>query len=157
MRIVRLVPHVAIVTAAASIFACNKTSNITAAEPALNWGPAPAIFPPGAQLAVLQGDPGSTNEFTVRLRMPDGYRIPPHTHPTDEHVTVISGDFQVGMGNTFKGDSMLTLAPGGFVTAPANHAHYAEARGATIVQVHAIGPFQLTYVNPSDIPVAARR
>jgi quercetin dioxygenase-like cupin family protein len=120
------------------------------------WGPAPAIFPPGAQMAVLQGDPGSTNLFTVRLRFPNGYRIAPHTHPTDEHVTVISGTFLVGMGTTMADrKSMLTLRQGGFVTAPANHAHYAVAQGPTVVQVHAMGPFAMTYSNPADTPKAA--
>jgi quercetin dioxygenase-like cupin family protein len=119
------------------------------------WGPAPAVFPPGAQMAVLQGDPSSANLFTVRLRMPDGYKIAPHTHPTDEHVTVVAGTFRVGMGKKFETNGMLSLKAGGFVTAPANEAHYAVAQGTTIVQVHANGPFAITYVNPADTPKAA--
>jgi quercetin dioxygenase-like cupin family protein len=126
----------------------------TASPPGIRWGPAPAVFPPGAQMAVLQGDPGGTAPFTVRLRFPDGYRIAPHTHPTDEHVTVISGTFRVGMGATFDPKGMSTLSAGGFVTAPANQAHYAVAQGATVIQVHALGPFALTYVNPADTPRA---
>ncbi|HSU93414.1 MAG TPA: cupin domain-containing protein [Gemmatimonadaceae bacterium] len=118
----------------------------------IKWGPAPAVFPAGAQMAVMQGDPSSTGLFTVRLRLPDGYKIPPHTHPTDEHVTVVSGSFSVGMGKTFDANKMKTLSAGGFVTAPANEAHYAMARGVTVVQVHAIGPFAMTYVNPADTP-----
>ncbi len=123
--------------------------------PDLTWGPAPAIFPPGAQMAVMQGDPGGTSLFTVRLRMPNGYKIPPHTHPTDEHVTVISGNFDVGMGNTMEKKGMIALKAGGFITAPAHAAHYAMARGQTVVQVHAMGPFAMTYVNPADTPKAA--
>ena len=126
-------------------------------EPQLNWGPAPATFPPGAQLAVLQGDPTGTGLFTVRLKMPNGYKFPPHTHPTAEHVTVISGDFAVGMGKTFETKGMMTLSPGGFVTAPANEAHYALARGVTVVQIHAIAPFSVTYVNAADAPQSAAR
>ena len=121
----------------------------------LRWGPAPAVFPPGAEIAVLEGDPTSTALFTVRLRFPNGYRIPPHTHPTDEHVTVIRGTLLVGMGETFDPNAMQALEVGAFVTAPANHAHYAAARGPTVVQVHALGPFALTYVNPSDAPSQA--
>lgn len=121
------------------------------------WGPAPAIFPAGAEMAVLQGNPGGTEMFTVRLRFPNGYRIPAHTHPTDENVTVISGHFLVGMGEKFDAASMMTLKPGGFVTAPANHAHYAAAQGPTVVQVHAMGPFAMTYVNPADTPAAAKK
>ena len=123
-----------------------------AAQPELKWGPAPAIFPAGAQMAVLQGNPGGSELFTVRLRMPSGYKIPPHTHPTDEHVTVISGTFRVGMGETFDASKTMALKAGGFVTAPAHAAHYAIAQGPTIVQVHAMGPFAMTYVNPADTP-----
>jgi quercetin dioxygenase-like cupin family protein len=83
--------------------------------------------------------------------------IPPHTHPTDEHVTVISGSFHVGMGKTFAKEGMLTLASGGFVTAPAKEPHFALTQGATVVQVHAMGPFAMTYVNPADTPKAAAK
>ena len=120
------------------------------------WGPAPAVFPPGAEMAVLQGDPSKSEPFTVRLRMPNGYKIPPHTHPTTENVTVITGTFLAGMGGQFNEATMERLGEGDFVSIPDNHAHYAMARGQTIVQVHAIGPFALTYVNPADTPKAAR-
>ncbi|MEP6620881.1 MAG: cupin domain-containing protein [bacterium] len=125
-------------------------------NPEPKWGPAPAIFPAGAQMAVMQGDPSSTALFTVRLRMPDGYKIPPHVHPTDENVTVLSGTFKVGMGKTFEQKDMMTLTSTGFVTAPANMAHFALAQGQTIVQVHAMGPFAMTYVNPADTPKGAK-
>ncbi len=105
---------------------------------------------------MLEGNPGGNDLFTVRLRMPDGYKIAPHTHPTDENVTVISGSFSVGMGKTMDTKTMMRLNAGGFVTAPANGAHYAVAHGVTVVQVHAIGPFAMTYVNPADTPPAAR-
>ena len=129
-------------------------TNSQATSPELKWGPAPAVFPAGAQMAVLQGNPGAAEPFTVRLRFPNGYKIAPHTHPTDENITVISGTFRVGMGKTFDARTMTTLPTGGFVTAPANMAHYAVAQGLTVVQVHAIGPFVLTYVNPADMPKA---
>jgi quercetin dioxygenase-like cupin family protein len=121
-------------------------------SPEIKWGPAPAVFPAGAEMAVLAGNPGGKGLFTVRLRFPAGYRIAPHTHPTDENVTVISGTFLVGMGKTFDSAKAMTLGAGGFVTAPANEAHFAQAKEATIVQVHAMGPFALTYVNPADTP-----
>lgn len=127
------------------------------AGPGIKWGPAPAVFPAGAEMAVMQGDPSGNQLFTVRLRFPNGYRIAPHTHPTDEHVTVISGNFRVGMGTTVDAKNMMTLHAGGFVTAPANQPHYAAAQGLTIVQVHAMGPFAMTYVNPADTPVTSKR
>lgn len=119
------------------------------------WGPAPAVFPPGAKFAVVQGDPSGTSLFTVRLSFPNGYKIPPHFHPTDEHVTVISGTFLVGMGDSIDAAHALVLPAGGFITAGANMHHWAVARGQTVVQVHGIGPFALTYVHPQDAPRAS--
>ncbi len=116
------------------------------------WGPAPPSLPPGARLAVLQGDPGQPALFTIRLEMPDGYQIAPHFHPTDEHVTVLEGTFLIGMGDKLDPAHTSTLTRGGFVTAQANQHHFAIAKGRTVVQVHAMGPFVLTYVNPADDP-----
>ncbi len=120
----------------------------------IKFGPAPDVFPAGAEMAVLQGDPSVSGAiFTVRLRFPNGYILPPHTHPTDEHVTVISGKFLVGLGDTFDKHALLpTLRAGGFITAPANASHFATVKGRTVVQVHAIGPFEMTFVNPADDP-----
>ena len=73
-----------------------------AQAPELKWGPAPPVFRAGAKMAVLSGDPGKSDEFTVRLDLPDGYTIAPHWHPTDENITVVSGTFTVGVGD--KGD-----------------------------------------------------
>ena len=118
----------------------------------IQWGPAPPIFPKGAEIAVLQGDPSKAEEFTVRLRMPNGYKIAPHTHPTVENVTVLKGTFFAGMGEQFSESNLKAYPRDAFASIPANHAHYAMARGQTIVQVHGLGPFVLTYVNPADDP-----
>jgi len=140
--------HIALTALVTAIF----PTLAQAQAPALNWGPAPAVFPAGAKMAVLQGDPSQTALFTVRLDMPDGYKIPAHYHPTDEHITVITGTFLVGMGDTLNAAKTTALPAGGFVTAPAKMNHYAIAQGRTVVQVHAMGPFSLTYVNPKDMP-----
>ena len=119
---------------------------------ATKWGPAPAMLPAGAKLAVLDGDPTKPGLFTMRLSMPDGYRIPPHFHPVDEHVTVVSGKFQVGMGDSFDGAKLSTLPAGSFGMIPAGMRHFAQAKGATVLQLHGTGPWKLTYVNPADQP-----
>jgi quercetin dioxygenase-like cupin family protein len=119
---------------------------------AMQWGPAPAILPAGAKLAVLDGDPTKPGLFTMRLSIPDGYRIPPHFHPVDEHVTVISGKFQVGMGETFDASKLSTLPSGTFGMIPAGMRHFAQAKGASVLQLHGTGPWKLTYVNPADQP-----
>jgi hypothetical protein len=119
----------------------------------VQWGPPPPFVAPGAQLAVLEGNPGaSTGDFTVRLKMPDGYRIAPHWHPNRENVTVISGTFKVGMGDTFDTDKMATFPAGSFAYLDPDMHHYAMAAGQVIVQVHGNAPLQFNYVNPADDP-----
>ncbi len=122
---------------------------------AMTWGPAPAVFPQGAQMAVIQGDPSAPGRVvTVRLRMPKGYAIPPHFHPTDEAVTILSGSFTMGTGDAMDQTSAKTLGPGGYAVVPAQAHHWAMAAAPTEVQVHMIGPFAITYVNPADDPQA---
>ena len=120
---------------------------------AIQYGPAPSFVQPGAQLAVLEGDPmASTGDYTVRLKMPDGYRIAPHWHPKRENVTVISGTFKVGMGDHFVESSMLTFPAGSFAYLDPDMHHYAMASGEVVVQIHGMSPVQFNYVNPEDDP-----
>ena len=129
-----------------------KSEHVMVAPLGLKWGEAPPVFEKGGSLAVISGNPGEAGPFVVRLKMPAGYKIAPHWHPTDENVTVISGTFALGMGDTMDKAAMKSLGPGGFALLPAEMRHYAMAKTACIVQVHGIGPFQLTYVNPADDP-----
>ena len=118
----------------------------------LKWGPAPAGLPAEAQAAVLDGDPGKAGLFTVRLKAPDGAQIMPHWHPSDEHVTVISGTLLAGMGQKWDDSAMQALNTGGYVRLPRKQSHYVKMKGETIVQITAMGPFAITYVNPKDDP-----
>jgi quercetin dioxygenase-like cupin family protein len=118
----------------------------------LKWGAAPPVFPKGAQMAVLSGDPGAKGTFVVRLKMPAGYKIAAHHHPTDEYITVISGDFALGMGDKLNTAKSAHLAAGGFAEAPARMNHFAWTKGGAVVQVSSEGPFALIYVNPADDP-----
>ena len=119
------------------------------------WGPAPPGLPAGSQAAVLSGDPGKPGPFTLRAKMPAGYRIPPHWHATDEHVTVMSGTLAMGMGDAFDEKAMMTLPAGGFAAMPPNTRHYLVAKSPVVIQVHGTGPFSITYVNPADDPRGA--
>lgn len=121
----------------------------------LQWVPAPPSLPPGSQIAVVQGDPGGTGPFVMRFRAPAGYRIPPHWHPTTENVTVLSGVFHVGMGEAFDSAAMTAVAPGGYVSLPAEMRHFAWAETDAEIQIHGTGPFVLNYVDPADDPRAA--
>src|SRR5579862_3011871 len=117
------------------------------------YGPAPAFVPAGAQLAVLEGDPSaSTGDYTIRLKMPDGYRIAPHWHPKRENVTVLSGTLKVGMGDRFDESKMGDFAAGSFAYLDPNMHHYVMASGEVVVQVHGMSPVQFNYINPDDDP-----
>lgn len=117
------------------------------------YGPVPPFLAPGAQLAVLEGDPtASTGDFTVRLKMPDGYRIAPHFHPHRENVTVLSGTFKVGMGDRFETHEMASFPKGSFAYLDPSMHHYAMASGEVVVQVHGTSPLQFNYVNCDDDP-----
>ena len=119
----------------------------------LKWGPAPPSLPPGAQMAVLSGDPAVKGQpFVVRAKFSDGYRVPPHWHPTDENVTVLSGTFMMATGDKVDAAAMQPLTAGSYSKISANVHHYAMAKGETTIQVHGIGPFMVTYVNPNDDP-----
>jgi quercetin dioxygenase-like cupin family protein len=141
--------------AVAVIASLALTTAARAQAPAIKWGPAPAVFPAGVRMAVLAGDPGQPGVFTVRLELPAGTRIMPHFHPTEEWLTVISGTFLVGMGDSLDVAKATVMPAGAFGTVVANMHHYAVARGKTVVQVSAMGPFVLTYVNPQDQPKTA--
>jgi quercetin dioxygenase-like cupin family protein len=134
-------------------FLCLSSAAAAQVNPGdLKWGPAPAVFPAGAQMAVLSGDPGKAGVFVIRLKMPVGYKIPAHQHPTDEYVTVVSGDLALGMGDKLDPAKSAKLAPGGFAMAGAKMNHFAYSTGGAVVQVSAEGPFAMTYVNPQDDP-----
>ena len=130
-----------------------KTSaHILVSGPDLKWGPPPPALEKGASFAVLSGDPGQAGIYVLRLKMPAGFKIAPHWHPTDEHVTVLSGSFALGMGEKFDEASMKELPAGGYALLPAEMRHFAMAKTESTVQVHGMGPFMLTYVNPEDDP-----
>lgn len=120
----------------------------------IKWGPPPPFVASGAQLAVIEGNPmGDSGDFTIRLKMPNGYKIAPHWHPKRENVTVISGNFKVGMGDKWEDSKMMTFPAGSFAYLDPDMHHYAMASGGeTIVQVHGMSPLQFNYVNPADDP-----
>jgi len=119
----------------------------------IKWGPAPPTLPTGAEMAVLSGDPSKAGAaFTIRVKIPDGYKVPPHWHPTDENVNVVEGTLMVGMGNKFDESKGTELPAGSYVLMPKRVRHFAWAKGETIIDVYGAGPFAITYVNPSDDP-----
>lgn len=118
----------------------------------VTWRSGPPSIPPGAEAAVLHGDPSKEGLFALRLKLPAGYTLPPHTHPKPEIVTVISGTFHLGMGEAIDRDRAKALPAGSFFAFPPGMAHYAFTREETVIQLNSTGPWALTYVNPADDP-----
>jgi quercetin dioxygenase-like cupin family protein len=118
----------------------------------VKWGPASPALPLGAQQSVLVGDPSKEGAYVARLRFPAGYKVPPHTHPIDENVTVISGMFHVGIGDRFDESKGQAVKAGGFLQVPKGVQHFAWASQETIIQVHGVGPGGIAYVDAADDP-----
>lgn len=123
----------------------------------IEWKAGPAALPAGANMAVLEGDPTTEGPFVVRFRFPDGYHIPPHTHPKTERVTVISGTLLLATGEALDRNSAKKLPAGSFGYWPAGMKHTAWSEGETVIQLHGIGPWRINYVNPADDPRNAKK
>ena len=123
----------------------------------VKWEEAPPFLPPGAKVAVLQGNPGEKGLFTIRVMLPANYKIPAHSHPTDEHVVVCSGALYMGMGDKLDADTGKALRPGGFALVPARKHHFAYTKEPAMIIVYGMGPFEFIYVNPAEDPRNAQR
>jgi quercetin dioxygenase-like cupin family protein len=119
---------------------------------AVKWGDGPPFLPKGAQLAVVSGNPSGNGPYVVRAKLPPDYRIAAHHHPTAEYVTVLSGNFHLGMGDKLEPGKGQELRAGGFAEAPPGMNHYAWTSSETVIQIHGQGPLAIVYVNPADDP-----
>jgi hypothetical protein len=122
---------------------------ITTAE--VKWGEAPPSMPKGGMIAALHGDPSKKMPFTIRFKMPDGYKVAPHWHNMDENLTVLSGTLVLHMGDTMDAPAH-SLDAGAYHFLPGKMHHAAEAKGETVLQLSGIGPFDIHYLNPADDP-----
>ncbi len=119
----------------------------------LTWGPAPPSLPPGSELAILEGDPSKAGDyFAFRAKLPDGYKVPPHWHPTDERVVVLQGTLGIKLGDKFEPTPDHEMSAGSYAVMPKGVKHFAWAKGETVIQVSGMGPFDVMYVNPADDP-----
>ena len=118
----------------------------------LQWGPAPPSLPQGAEAAVMSGDPTKKGYFAIAIRGPQGYKVPPHWHSTDEHVTVLSGNLTMGMGDRLDTAAGTALTAGGYAVMPRRTHHWATGTSPFVIQIQALGPFDIHYLNPADNP-----
>ncbi len=123
----------------------------------IKWQEGPPSLPKGAKIAVLEGDPTKEGPFVFRVKVPDGYRIPPHMHPKIERVTVISGTFHIGMGDKFDEKSGKAMPAGTYGHWPAGMQHFVWVEGETVVQFHGTGPWTIKYINPADDPRSEKK
>jgi quercetin dioxygenase-like cupin family protein len=126
---------------------------VVAHAPSLAWAPGPPSLPPGAEFVLLEGNPAEAVPLTLRLKFPANYRVPPHWHSVIEHVTVLSGTLHVGMGQQASYQGGTALAAGSFAAMPAKMVHHAwTGSDGVVFQLHSVGPWSITYVNPADDP-----
>ena len=118
----------------------------------LNWKSGPPSLPKGAQIAILEGDPSKEGPFVFRVKVPDGYIIPPHTHPKMERVSVIAGTFNIGMGLKVDKEATRAMPAGSYGFWEPEMEHFVWVKGETIAQFHGMGPWTINYVNPDDDP-----
>jgi hypothetical protein len=130
----------------------DEKDHLVVSPDTIKWVDAPPSLPPGAKVAVLEGDPTKEGHFVMRAKLPDGYKIMPHTHPKDERVTVLSGTLQMGMGDKYDEKATKPMSAGSYGRMGAGVKHFAYAKGETIIQVHGQGPWVVEYVNPNDDP-----
>ena len=130
----------------------HKADHIMVFPSEITWKDGPGSLPAGAKFAVIEGDPAKPGLFTMRLRLPQNYQIRPHWHPADEHVTVISGAFNMGLGETFEEKKASEIPVGGFAVMITGTRHFAFTKVETIVQLHGQGPWAINYVKAADDP-----
>ena len=133
---------------ASSRSAASEQSHGVVTPDGLKWGP----FIGPSQMALVSGDPSQAGAFVVRVKSPAGTVIPAHWHPTDENLTVLEGKFAIGMGDAFDAGKLTVMERGDFIQMPAKMHHFAKAVTDTVVQIHGMGPFAVTFVNPADDP-----
>jgi quercetin dioxygenase-like cupin family protein len=116
------------------------------------WMDAPPGLPPGSKVAVLSGDPSKAGPFTIRIMMPENYKVPPHTHPSYENVVVLEGSLYMGSGEKIEESKAMKLDAGGYSAIPAGSPHYVFSKDKVTLQVNGEGPFAINYINPADDP-----
>ena len=152
MSLLRRSASALFVVAALLLPGANVAAQAGGSPASLKWAVAPSLLPPGAMIAVISGNPAGSGRATIALSMPDGYRMPPHFHPSYERVEVKQGLLLVGIGDRLDPKRTLPLAVGDTILAPAGMHHYSIAKGTTIVAVSFIAPYTITYVNAYEAP-----
>lgn len=112
----------------------------------VTWTDAPSNLPPGSKIAILEGDPRKEGIFTMRVKLPAGSRINPHSHPRPERVTVLWGEARLGFGERYDQQKTKRFPAGSFYINPPDTVHYVYFPRTTVLQMTGEGPWELHYV-----------
>ena len=113
---------------------------------------------PGVEMAVVSGDPDKKGGlYVIRIRTKGEVKVPPHWHPTDEHVTVLAGSFLMAPGDKYQASKLVELKPGAHALMPARLPHFGLHRAGNLIEVYGEGPFAFSFVNPEDDPNRAKK
>ena len=115
----------------------------------VQWKDGPPSLP-GTQISLLYGDMAKEGVFVARLKFPANYKVPAHTHPVDEIVTVISGEFRLGMGKEYNDAQLKPYTAGGLIAMPPGTEHFVQTKQETVIQISTQGPWAINFVNPND-------
>ena len=151
-RIITLIVAVGMGLMAWTFLKAQEVEHIMLKSGDIKWTDAPPSMPAGAQIAVIEGDLKKAEPFTFRLKLPANYQIAPHTHPTIEHVTVLSGTFYMGAGDQLDPEKAVALTRGSFAAFQSGHSMFAWTVEETVIQVYGVGPWGINYINPADDP-----
>jgi len=151
-RITALILAVGMGLLAWSFVQAQEVGHILLKAAEIKWTDAPPSMPPGAQIAVIEGDLEKAEPFTLRLKLPANYKIAAHTHPAIEHVTVLSGTLHMGAGDKIDREKAVALTPGSFAAFQSGHSMFAWTGEETVIQVHGVGPWGINYIHSPDNP-----
>jgi hypothetical protein len=152
MKKILMLTGLALACLASGVVAAPGASHVMMTPSEIKWGDPPPGLPNGSKMGVLSGNPGEPGPFVLRAKLPPGYKIPAHTHPSAEHITVLSGGFGFGMGDKLDPAQGKIYPAGSYIEMPPGATHFVWTKQETVIQVHGMGPFAITYVNPADDP-----
>jgi len=126
----------------------DKNGFVTVTPAEVVWTERPGYD--GVKFAVIEGDPAKPGVYVIRAKFSPGTMTRPHWHAETRYVTVVSGTWYAGEGDSFDPDKTVPLKAGSFMMHPAKEHHYDGAKDEeAIVQIIGVGPSSTTLVDPA--------
>lgn len=154
MRITRILvcaPLLALASVGIQAHAQSHAGHLMMTPSEMKYADVPSL-PPGAKMAVIEGNLKDAKPFTARVELPANYVVPPHSHPAIEHLTVLSGTLNMGSGEALDKKNSHALPPGSFAVMDPGVNHYVWTTDKVVIQLHGVGPWGVKWANPKDDP-----